>query len=131
MGMNVCIPSPQYQSSANNPQDIPHPWGFVPFPLEMHSHLGNPSEPQHRRSFFDHASLILPGLRNTIHGPLHPRLPLVEHHSQSLLHPLFNLHPLLDAESVCAHKRKRKGMEAWSRVFGGQRGNWAARHVDI
>jgi len=83
--------------------DIPHPRGHLTYPLKMHPHLRNPSEPQHRRRLADNASTVLSSFRIPL--PRHLREEhAVEHHTEDILYPELHLHPLPYATGLCTNK---------------------------
>ena len=78
--------------------DIPHPRGHLTYPLKMHPHLRNPSEPQHRRRLADNASTVLSSFRIPLPRHLH------EEHGQRR-HPERAPHPTGRRRPPDPHRR--------------------------
>lgn len=85
----------------------------------MHPHLRHPPKPQHRRRFADNPGFILPRLHKPVPGHL-PVQHNVEYSSEVLLHPLFALHLIPDAEGICPDEGEGEGMETRGLLFNRQ-----------
>jgi len=101
---------------ADHKPDLPHPRRCLAHALKMHPHLRHPPKPQHRRRLANNSSFILPRLHIPLPGPVHVQHSM-EYRSEGLLHPLFALHFVPDAESVCSDAGEGEGMETRGLLF--------------